>query len=175
MAKKSNFLTLYHFTSTHHLEHWPILQQGLVGTDVPIAIDRPGPLAAVWLTSNPNPANQGWKDGSTVDKTEVRFTLRFRLPTFSLKKWSIYASEQKVSREWYATLDKTGGGGSDNWWLFFGHVPAEDFVSIEVRQGHKYLPLGDIMADLNNPLTKALANRDPVHLLKSAVDRPPMR
>ena len=113
--------TLYHFTSRYHLSH--ILEDGLVRGDVPTS--PTGGFNAVWLTRDPKAGVQKWARGSFLDKTEVR--LKVTVPDLAkLKYWPSLAAELGVQPWWYAALDKAGGGGSENWYVYTDVIPPEN-------------------------------------------------
>lgn len=117
-------LRLYHYTSPWHLP--AILDDGLTRGDVPLT--PTGGTNAVWLTGDPNPAVQGWAGGF---KTAVRITVDLDSGDPRLVKWSDYATERGVDPGWHKILDQTGGGGANDWYLYFGRIPAETFESVE--------------------------------------------
>jgi len=120
-------MRLYHFTSLFHL---PMVQQfGLSRGDVPIT--PAGGTNAVWLTTDEQPSNQGWKSGSAVDKSKIRITVDIPDSDPNLHKWSDYAKREQMDPKWYDALNQTGGGGHDRWYLYEGVIMPAQFVSIE--------------------------------------------
>jgi hypothetical protein len=108
---------LYHYTS-HNA--WELVQKEgrLLYGDVPLSPTTG--TQGVWLTTDPDAGKQGWA-GSTP---EVR--LRVRIPdarSAHLVKWTRYAREHKIDPRWLEHLDQSGGGGSDNWYVYLGAIP----------------------------------------------------
>jgi hypothetical protein len=140
-------ITLYHFTSLILL--CKILDDGgLSKGDVPITWDTG--YRAVWFTTTSSITSQeNMLKGSNVDKTEVRITVEFSLPTPKLYYWRDIASKIGVDRKVYRELDKSANYGAKTWWIYPGTVPIEKFKAVEYRASKEapYLPL-DIKGEL---------------------------
>jgi hypothetical protein len=117
-------MRLYHFTSTGHLPG--ILRRGISRGDVPTS--PTGGLNAPWLTADSKAGGQGWARGNW--KTGVRLTVN--VSGSKLRKWSEYAEEEGVDPKWYDALDRAGGGGSDDWYIYLGTIPVSRIEKIEV-------------------------------------------
>ncbi len=121
-------MTLYHFTSKQHLRY--IKKMGLSRGDVPLNPYTIGEHA-VWLTTDLQSKRQKWAEHGVFDKTECRIKVDIPVSDSRLIKWSVYAKQKNVSDKWYRALDVTGGGGSDNWYLFFGVIKPELFKAVQ--------------------------------------------
>ena len=129
-------MILYHFTAPAHLAE--ILQQGLSLGDVPTS-EADG-VNAVWLTTDPGPAGHGLDiPGDTLreeeqlylerhgkmppagryDKRLVRIKVRISSRDPNLKHWPRWA-KKRLQPDWYETLNQTGGGKAETWYLYFG-------------------------------------------------------
>lgn len=116
--------TLYHFTRPANVES--IKEYGIVRGDVPTSYT--GGFNAPWLTEDPTPTIQNWVKGT--DKDKVRITVNVKRDKW-LRKWSTFAVTFGVTPEWLEILDRTGGGGSDNWYIHLGPIPASWITNIE--------------------------------------------
>jgi len=119
--------TFYHFTSPDRVEL--IRQHGILMGDVPLT--PTGGFNAPWLTEDPERGHQRWAAGSCEAKGAVRLTVEVPFPHPLLVRWPDLAKREGVEPKWYATLDRVGGGGSENWWVFKGRIPPEWIVKIE--------------------------------------------
>lgn len=127
-------MKLYHYTSNFHIE--AIMQNGLSRGDVPITPTGLGENA-VWFSTSPEPTEQGWVEGSIVDKTQIRITVNIPLSHPNLKKWTKYAAK-RLDPEWRSVLNHYGGGTEKQWYIYFGVVPPAQFVSIDYRTAKGY-------------------------------------
>lgn len=120
-------MLLHHFTAFDYLVD--IFAKGLSRGDVPTTqIDGKN---AVWLTSDPNPSGHGLYD------LKRRIRMDFNIPSHDrhLHHWPKWA-KRRVDPDWYKTLDETGGGKSDTWWLYFGTLwPTEAY---DLEEGTRY-------------------------------------
>lgn len=117
-------MILYHFTRPDYVDS--IKQNGLIRGDVPTS--PAGGFNAPWLTDDPTASMQDWIVGT--DKNKVRFTISIKQDK-NLRKWSDYATSIGMDSAWYKILDKTGGGGSEHWYIFLGRIPASWITDIE--------------------------------------------
>jgi hypothetical protein len=130
---------LYHFTAQAHLAE--ILQQGLSLGDVPTS-EADG-VNAVWLTTDPGPAGHRLQlylehhgkmpPAGRYDKRLVRIKVRISSRDPNLKHWPRWA-KKRLQPDWYETLNQTGGGKAETWYLYFGVIPAADFIAVEVAK-----------------------------------------
>jgi hypothetical protein len=136
-------MILYHFTSLNHLPK--ICKSGFLKIgDIPLKqTSKYGEDGhGVWLTTrlSANPEQHGLKN-PLVDKTMVRFKIDIDESSPQLFKWSDYAKINKVNREWYKTLDKTGRGLSHTWWLYIGVIDIRsNQVEISLKENSVYTP-----------------------------------
>ena len=56
---------------------------------------------------------------------------------FNYEMMSRILKELKVDKKWYAILDKTGSGDSENWYIYHGTIPPEAIIKIEYRTPEK--------------------------------------
>lgn len=95
----------YHFTSEHHLPK--IVDAGFLKTvesNLSIRRTDAGPRV-LWLTDLPLPAAQEvGLDGSSVDKTAVRFTLE--LPQDLVHPWTRWSRKRYITKRWAAVLEE---------------------------------------------------------------------
>ena len=91
---------------------------------------------APWLTSDPSWVNQGWKEGSIIDKSAVRLTVE--IPDEELDKrlfsWGVIAKTLKLDRRWCQTLDAVAGGGSSKWYIHLGTILPVQIIKIKFRK-----------------------------------------
>lgn len=135
--------TLYHFTAEIILPQ--ILDEGIKppppvkGDDMDrVPIDSLG----VWLTVNPNPADQQWSRG-VCDKSSVRLTIAVPSAYHNkLAKWTRLAKRTGLSQKAFRALNKTGGNGAEDWWLYRGHIETAFIKAVEVH-GKSVDPVAD--------------------------------
>jgi|APSaa5957512535_1039671.scaffolds.fasta_scaffold93897_1 hypothetical protein len=143
--------TLYHFTCEIHLPsimiHLPsIMQEGLTRGDVPTSYD--GGFNAPWLTSDSSwMGNTGWagsglRNGTEIDKNKFRLTVRVPDSDANLRHWPELANELEVDKAWYAALDESGGGGSDNHYVYRGSIPRSWITKVDTKVSIKVPPKG---------------------------------
>jgi hypothetical protein len=141
---------LYHFMAPGHLAG--ILQQGLSLGNVPTS--EADDVNAVWLTTDPDPAGHGldipgeplhqanqlylehhgkMPPAGRYDKRLVRIKIRLPSKDRRLKHWPRWA-KKRLQPDWYETLNRTGGGKAETWYLYFGTIPAADFIAVEVAK-----------------------------------------
>lgn len=136
-------MIFYHFTAIEYLDR--ILREGLNEGDVPVS--ETGRENAVWLTTNPDPSRHGLSAGGPLTQAErvafrklhghdappdacwpnkrrIRLTADIPSNDIALRCWDDWARLNGVTRKWRRTLDRTAGGGSATWWLYFGTIPA---------------------------------------------------
>jgi hypothetical protein len=116
-------MKLYHFTKELWLKD--IMAFGIVRGDVPITLD--GGFQAPWLTTDPKPKNQKWSGDTISYRIEVEID---HVNDRNLWKWSVLAERLSVDPDWYRILDETGGGGSDNWYVYLGRIKPSTFKNI---------------------------------------------
>jgi len=116
-------------------------------------------LCAPWLTSDPTWQRQDWsktphdytnKDMvrafgekahgakfTEIDKSAVRLTVE--IPDSEMREklyhWPEFAVACQVADWWYDSLDRAGGGGSGNWWIYNGVIVPSRIVKVEFRPG----------------------------------------
>ena len=128
-------MILYHFTSRWHLQH--IVLDGFIKTTESNVSPHHAHAGSdvVWLTSDPNPAtHSGWKEGSAVDKTEVRFTLE--LPDTEVRQWQWWSENYDIDLRWAAALESVGG--HESWYVIERPVTRFEWTKIEkLKRGVK--------------------------------------
>lgn len=113
-------LTLYHFTSPHHVQG--IQQRGICLGALPVF--KPGYLPMLvpgyqWLTVNPS-WEQAWSVPVTLPYARNAFRFKVAIPRLfrgRLTRWlgSKYSTEGGPLN---------AGGDPENWWLYHGKIPA---------------------------------------------------
>jgi hypothetical protein len=122
-------LLLYHYTAHEYLES--IMRYGSVAAwDVAITPDDFS-HSGVWLTTDGVGHGHGLC-ASALDKFAVRITVRIPSTDRHLVNWRKWSRKRRIDASWYDTLDRSGGGMADTWWVYFGDIPAERFQSVEV-------------------------------------------
>lgn len=120
-------MRFYHFTYPYRVSS--ILMEGLDTGDVPLSISSG--FNAPWVTRDPNPMNQMWTGFSNgKGKSGARLIVDIPDDDPNLLWWPAVASAFNVEDWWYKALDRTGGGGSDNWYIYKGVIRPE-----WIRQG----------------------------------------
>jgi hypothetical protein len=124
-------MRLYHYTSHCHIEE--IKYTGLAIGDVPVSKTRS--RQAVWLTTDPTPERgHGLQTNlRTVNKRAIRIELEIPESDTKLTRWVTWA-RGKVSEGIKKHLNKSGGYAQASWWLYWGVLPAKDFVSVDVLE-----------------------------------------
>jgi hypothetical protein len=145
-------MILYHFTCRQYLPS--ILEHGLYRGEVPLSATEV--LNAVNLTTASTPHGHGLStesrlltdeerrhfeqaDGVPVpagarfeEKTAVRIKVKIASADRALVRWSTFA-RKRMAPEWRAALED--GRRPDTWWLYFGTIPPEEFMAVDLRQG----------------------------------------
>lgn len=122
-------MKLYHFTSEFHLPG--ITQNGLIRGDVPTS--PTGGFNAVWLTRNHKAANQGWDKGSGINKTGVLLQVDIDESDKNLIKWTDALKIYNVEPWWAEALNKTGGNGQDDWYIYTGLIPPDKIKKVKTK------------------------------------------
>ena len=109
-----------------------IVRQGLFVTDVPTTPNMDMGYQGVWLTEDPNPLAQGWAAGRGLNsKAGARITVDIPLEPFTftqninLYRWLDLAKVAQVEDFWLDAMNRAGGGGHENWWVYIFDIPAE--------------------------------------------------
>ena len=111
---------LYHYTSAQAAEK--ILVEGIRIGDVPTSPSEG--CNGVWLTTVDRlGASHGWDSTGFLDKTSVRFVIEMRDRDNRLWHWPRLARRSQIDRNHYETLDRSGNGESDYWYVYFGTIP----------------------------------------------------
>ena len=108
---------LWHFTCPSRVES--ILKSGIWKGDVPITPTTG--FNAPWLTDNEDPGEQGWTQGGTKDLCRIEVFIPDE-EVHLLKKWTDVCVEHNVPIGWREILDRVGGGGEDEWYIFEGTI-----------------------------------------------------
>jgi hypothetical protein len=110
-------ISLYHFTSQHHLPG--IARHGLTVGDVPTDIQRNLGRVGIWLTSTACPVGHGL-EGSTVNKKQMRLLVELDDADPALAHWPKWAIEHATP----ATIQALhrSAAGFETWWIYFGHI-----------------------------------------------------
>lgn len=119
-------MRLYHYTSAAYLNS--IMQDGLWKGEVPLT---PTDLRnAVWFTKDDSAAQHGLMPR----KREVRIAVDIPTTDPKLFRWSRWANKNVTNKAWLKTLTQTGGGKAkaDTWWLYFGTIMPDQFVSVDL-------------------------------------------
>lgn len=82
----------------------------------------------VWLTDKEEPDEYGLGLHSTVDKTEIKITVK-KMPYF--KKWKEWSKANGINKEWAQALSR--GRDTNSWWVSPVRVRLEEIVKIENR------------------------------------------
>lgn len=144
-------MILYHYTAREYLGN--IARTGLCRGEVPVTPHAADCLNAVWLTTDPSPSGHGLTDGRPLTEAEkrslgapldapLRFpnkrAIQFRviIPTSDRRlihwpKWG----KGRLTQEWYNTLDRTGGGKSRSWWLYWGTIAPSMLQATDLETG----------------------------------------
>lgn len=145
---------LNHFTALEYLPS--IVSRGLFKGDIPTS--PTGAANGLWLTTASTANGHGLSAGGPYSQAERmaftqvhghapppnarwfnkrRIRLSVDIPTedIALRPWREWAIENGVSRHWRRTLDRTAGGGSSTWWLYFGVIPAGDCEAYDMDAG----------------------------------------
>lgn len=135
---------LFHFTCRLW---WRFIEkEGIVHGEVPIGggriLDHPN------LTTDPDPANQGWARspgdslvgaGQTtvmaVNKRAVRIAVRLSPRDPKLIRWVDLARQTKLDELALRRLNAVGGGRMGDWWIYRGVIRPKQFVSVEFLDG----------------------------------------
>lgn len=147
LAEKQKII-LYHFTSIGHMGK--ILSCGeLSKGDVPI--NAASGYNAVWFTVKSNVDNTSGMLQSNANKTNVRITFEFNLPTPNLYYWKDIAPKIGIERKTYQALDRSSNYKARDWWIYAGIIPLSCCKNIEYRLDimSEYEPL-----DVNGQLAK---------------------
>lgn len=127
---------LYHYTSGWAIES--IWQQGLLRlTESNLSAGADRTQKVVWLTEDDNPNKQEWAGGiggGPMFKTQYRITVdpsRVR----GLHRWAEWSRTNGIEEWWYDALDKSGGGGAEQWWVATEEVPSDAFLKVEFWDG----------------------------------------
>ena len=121
--------TLFHFTYPERVED--IVRQGLFVTDVPTSPSMDQGYRGVWLTEDPNPTAQGWAGGSGLNsKAGARLTVDLpsdiiNTPPYTLYRWLDLAKRAGIDDHWLDAMNRTGGGGQEDWWIYLFDIPPE--------------------------------------------------
>jgi len=118
----------YHFTADAYLES--IKANGITKGDVPYS--KEGGDNAPWLTTDGAWQHQLWTQGSDP-KGGVRLTVCVPEGDPNLERWLDYADRKQMDREWLRKLNKTGGGGEGDWWLYQGIIPCSWIIAVTYR------------------------------------------
>ncbi len=117
---------LFHYTSTLHL---PMIMESkcLTLTESNLVYEKPMYKPCVWLTTSEDPKNNGL-DGSIVDKTEIKITVKWQK---YLKFWVAWSKSNKIDKSWAKELTK--GENPSSWWISEQVIPFSDLAKIENR------------------------------------------
>lgn len=118
--------TLYHFTC---LGWWQFIQyEGITRGECPISLRRV--LNYPNLTTDPDPDNQGWARKES-GKRDVRITVSMPLSDRNLVRWDELARQHGISGDDFRTLNRVGGGGAKNWWIYKGTITTTRFEAVD--------------------------------------------
>ena len=135
-------MILYHFTSAYHLKM--ILKSGMIRTTdscltpgLPNSAEVVKDPKVVWLTNDASWSHQNWRQGSLVDKAEVRIAVE--LPRDNVYKWLRWAKQHGAPERWIKALINNGGGlaEANHWYVCEDPVPSFRWRKIELRSGER--------------------------------------
>lgn len=118
---------LYHFTCRawwHYIE-----QDGITRGEVPLNARRIDQYPN--LTTDPEPAHQAWWHGSLFNKAAVRITIEVSPYDEKLVSWVELTRKYGMDDRLFRRLNRSGGGGARNWWIYRGIVRPESFVAVD--------------------------------------------
>jgi hypothetical protein len=136
--------TLYHFTCRLW---WRFIEkEGIRHGEVPIGrgrlLDHPN------LTTDPDPANQGWACSAgeslsgggqqivwVVSKLAVRIGVELPSRDPKLIRWVDLARQTGMDERTLRRLDAAGGGHMCDWWVYRGIIRPKRIVSVEFLDG----------------------------------------
>lgn len=136
MAKRPR--VLYHFTCR---TWWHFIRsEGITRGECPISLKRT--LQYPNLTTNADPAAQGWADARTdgSDKLAVRIAVRMPLSDTALIRWEDIARQHGMPTRDYLSLKRSGGGRPQDWWIYKGTVHPRRFESVDFLDGDQIHP-----------------------------------
>jgi len=131
---------LYHYTSTYHLpailrtEYLKLTESNLkaptqeevvnllkYGGYDSTSLYKP----CVWLTTSNKTEGHGL-DGSAVDKTEIKITVRWQK---DFQNWKVWSRANGINKKWAKALEK--GRNSNSWWISEKPILFADIIQIE--------------------------------------------
>jgi hypothetical protein len=119
---------LYHYTSHEAAEK--ILREGIRKGDVPTS--REAGCNGVWLTTVDRlGASHGWDSTGRLDKTSIRFVVELPDRDNRLWHWPRLARRAQIDRDYYDSLDQSGNGESDHWYVYFGTIPVASITEMQ--------------------------------------------
>jgi hypothetical protein len=121
-------MILYHYTS--HFTLPEIIATGLSRGDVALTANRS--RNAVWLTTDATP-ERGHGLDCALNKRAIRITVEIAETDPKLTRWVTWA-RGKVADKTKRTLNKTGGNAQASWWLYWGVIPYDDLVAVDLRE-----------------------------------------
>ncbi len=129
-------MLLYHFTAHEYLPEIALL--GLTKGEVPLSSTEH--RNAVWLTSDGQAAGHGLIDGRELtarekqlagiplhqparfpNKRALRMKVAIPRGDRALASWPLWA-QKRMTPQWYATLNCTGGNKARTWFLYWGTI-----------------------------------------------------
>jgi hypothetical protein len=138
--------TLYHFTSRLH---WRFIEaEGINRGEIPLNRFTLG--NAPNLTTDPRPDVQRWCGDvgevlghspgglpiiNGVDKRAVRITVQVPPEDDRLISWVELVRRFKMDARCFRHLNRTGGGGASQWWIYRGTVSPCMFTQVEFLDG----------------------------------------
>ena len=130
---KQPTLRLYHFTRPQSIAS--IRKKGLNMGDVPVtksAIPTGEDFNnAVWLTEQGTPEPQAGWIGQT-NKAEMRLTVDIEASDMDLWRWRDLAYHLRVESGWYQTLNQSGGGFADKWFVYCNKpIPPSNIIEVK--------------------------------------------
>ena len=119
---------LYHYTARWHLQSI-MRSKFLKLTESNLRADITMYKPVVWLTTLKDPDEQALGlNGSTVDKTELRITVR-KQPHYMW--WNKFSKRHKIDKEWQKLLEENRK--PKTWFVSERIIPLEDILKIENR------------------------------------------
>lgn len=130
-------MVLYHFTASTTSHLGEILRTGRIETTLGIHQDQRGPRV-VWLTSEPEPAKQGWSVGIS---DPIKATAIVAVDIDDASPWEQFAEEHHVEKSWREGLASVGG--VETWYVREHPVERNEFVAVVFRPLEPGREVGD--------------------------------
>lgn len=120
-------MTLYHFCAEQDKSN--ILKEGITLGQFPKLVSGQYQFVphCQWLTADPDPQKQSWATKHLIDYSRTAYRLTINIPANYHKKL-IRAIDFVKDMPEEAQRIVTGWGGSDEWYIYHGKIPAKWIV-----------------------------------------------